>query len=434
MAKLPHSSFELLRALHFAAQKHRDQRRKDSDASPYINHPIEVAETLARVGGVSDLTVLQAAILHDIVEDTETTARELEVTFGREVRELVAEVTDDKRLPKRERKRLQVEHAPLLSRRAKLVKLADKICNVRDIAHAPPRGWSHERRVEYLAWTERVVAALRGESDALDGRYDEVLHEARQILLREAPGHSQVSIELVPRSAESLDADLRTLHEHFPQVSTVNIPDLLRLPVRSWDACQRARAHVERAIAHLRSMDFDLTGPFVLKDVLATRGLSEVLVVRGDAPQELGRRVYPTRPTDLIAAIKSELPGLKVYAAFDPYRSSLHAAAERARAKLDAGADGFFTQPFFDLRQMDVCAELLAGCEVYWGVSPVLGPQTRRYWEVKNRVIFPAAFEPTLAWNRRFAGECLAWVREHGAHLYFMPIRTDLVAYLDDIL
>jgi methylenetetrahydrofolate reductase (NADPH) len=434
MAKLPHSSLELLRALHFAAQKHRDQRRKDLDASPYINHPIEVAEVLARVGGVSDLAVLQAAILHDTVEDTQTTPAELEATFGREVRELVAEVTDDKRLPKQERKRLQVEHAPRLSRRAKLVKLADKICNVRDIAHAPPRGWPHERRVEYLVWTERVVAGLRGESNALDRRFDEVLREARDIVSREAPGRSQISIELVPRSKESLDADLRALREHFPHVSTVNIPDLLRFPVRSWDACQRARAYVERAIAHLRSMDFDLTGPFVLKDVLATRGLSEVLVVRGDTPQELGRRVYPTRPTELIAAIKSQLPGIKVYASFDPYRSSLHAAGELVRAKLEAGADGFFTQPFFDLRQMDVCAELLAGCEVYWGVSPVLGPQTRRYWEVKNRVVFPAAFEPTLAWNRRFAAACLAWVREHGAHIYFMPIRTDLVTYLEDIL
>ena len=161
MTRLPRSSPELLRALHFAAQKHRDQRRKDLDASPYINHPIEVAETLARVGGVNQLAVLQAAILHDTVEDTETTLEELEEAFGREVRELVDELTDDKRLPKAERKRLQVEHAPALSQRAKLVKLADKICNVRDIAHAPPRGWSRERRVEYLAWTERVVAGLR---------------------------------------------------------------------------------------------------------------------------------------------------------------------------------------------------------------------------------------------------------------------------------
>jgi methylenetetrahydrofolate reductase (NADPH) len=434
MKRLPRSSPELLRALHFAAQKHRDQRRKDVDASPYINHPIEVAETLARVGGVSELAVLQAAILHDTVEDTETTLEELEGAFGRELRELVAELTDDKRLPKGERKRLQVEHAPALSQRAKLVKLADKICNVRDIAHAPPRGWSRERRVEYLAWTERVVTGLRGESAALERRYDEALREARSLLSREPPGHTQVSIELVPRSRESLEADLQTLRQHFPQVTTVNVPDLLRFPLRSWDACQQAHAYVRRAIAHLRAMDFDLTGPFGLKDLLATRGLSEVLVVRGDTPQELSHRLHPTRPTELIAAIKSQLPGLKVYAAFDPYRSSLRAAGERARAKLDAGADGFFTQPFFDLRQLDICAELLAGCEVYWGVSPVFGPQARRYWEVKNRVVFPAAFEPTLTWNRRFAAECLAWVREHSAHVYFMPIRTDLVGYLEGIL
>jgi methylenetetrahydrofolate reductase (NADPH) len=434
MTKVPRSSLELLRALHFAAQKHREQRRKDADASPYINHPIEVAEMLSRVAGVSDLTVLQAAILHDTVEDTETSLEELEATFGPEVRELVAELTDDKRLPKQERKHLQVEHAPRLSRRAKLVKLADKICNLRDIAHAPPRGWSRERRSEYVAWTERVVAGLRGNHPALEERYDEVLREARHILSREVPGQSHVSIELVPRSEQSLDRDLGLLRRHFPQVSTVNIPDLLRLPVRSWEACQRARAFVERAIAHVRSMDFDLTGPFVLKDLLATRGLSEVLVIRGDTPQELGRRVYPTRPMELIAALKSQLPGLKVYASFDPYRSSLRAAGELARAKLDAGADGFFTQPFFDLRQMDLCAELLAGCEVYWGVSPVLGAQARRYWEVKNRVVFPAAFEPTLSWNRRFAAESLAWVRERSTHLYFMPIRTDLVAYLEDIL
>jgi methylenetetrahydrofolate reductase (NADPH) len=434
MARLPGTSLELLRALHFAAQKHRDQRRKDSEASPYINHPIELAETLARVGGIRDLAVLEAALLHDTVEDTETSAAELEAQFGPEVRALVAELTDDKRLPKPERKRLQVEHAPSLSQRAKLVKLADNICNLRDIAHAPPRGWSQARRAEYLAWTERVVSGLRGENAALERRYDEVLREARQVLSSELPERSQISIELVPRSAESLDADLRLLRERFPRISTVNVPDLLRFPVRSWDACQRARRSVERAIAHLRSMDFDLTGPFVLKDLLATRGLSEVLVVRGDTPQALGRRIYPTRPTELIAAIKSQLPGLKVYASFDPYSSTLHAAAALARAKLDAGADGFFTQPFFDLRWMDVCAEVLAGCEVYWGVSPVLGPQPRRYWEVKNRVVFPAGFEPTLAWNHRFAAASLAWVRERGAHIYFMPIRTDLGTYLEGIL
>src|SRR4051794_29805879 len=117
----------LLKALKFAAQKHRNQRRKDSDASPYINHLIEVAEALASVGGITDLTTLQAAVLHDTIEDTQTSPEELEALFGSEVRGLVEEMTDDKRLPKAERKRLQTERAPRLSNRAKQIKIADKI-------------------------------------------------------------------------------------------------------------------------------------------------------------------------------------------------------------------------------------------------------------------------------------------------------------------
>ena len=127
----------LLTSLHFAADKHRDQRRKSQEACPYINHPIEVAEILSRVGGVTDLATLQAAILHDTIEDTQTTSEELEARFGAEVRRLVDEVSDDQRLPKAERKRLQIEHAPYLSPKAKLIKIADKISNVRDVTHSP---------------------------------------------------------------------------------------------------------------------------------------------------------------------------------------------------------------------------------------------------------------------------------------------------------
>ena len=147
---------ELLTALTFAARKHRDQRRKDAEASPYINHPIEVAEVLARIGGVDDVTVLQAALLHDTVEDTQTSPDELEREFGSAVRKLVEEVTDDKKLPNQTRKRLQVEHAPRLSSRAKLIKLADKICNVRDVTHTPPKDWDGRWRLEYLDWADSI--------------------------------------------------------------------------------------------------------------------------------------------------------------------------------------------------------------------------------------------------------------------------------------
>ncbi len=158
----------LFRALEFAAHKHRDQRRKDVDATPYINHPIQLAGLLACEGCVTDASILAAAILHDTVEDTETTAAELEREFGVTIAALVMEVTDDKSLPKAERKRMQIEHAAHISHGAKLVKLADKICNVRDMNLSPPADWDLTRRREYFDWASAVVEQLQGTNANLE--------------------------------------------------------------------------------------------------------------------------------------------------------------------------------------------------------------------------------------------------------------------------
>lgn len=181
-ADISTTTAQVLQALEFAAAKHRDQRRKDEAASPYINHPIAVANLLMHPGGITDAVTLMGAILHDTLEDTATTATELEARFGPEVRRVVEEVTDDKSLPKAERKRLQVEHAPHLSTRARQIKLADKISNVRDIIHSPPATWPLERRQEYLAWTERVVAGCRGVNPPLEALYDEILATGQEAL------------------------------------------------------------------------------------------------------------------------------------------------------------------------------------------------------------------------------------------------------------
>lgn len=175
----------ILGALRFAAAKHRDQRRKDHKASPYINHPIDVAELLLRAGKVVDVELLQAAILHDTIEDTETTPEELEDVFGVAVRTLVEEVTDDKTLPKADRKRLQIEHTPKVSAGAKQIKLADKTSNVRDMAHAPPRDWPLERRIEYLEWSREVVAGCRGVNASLEEEFDRVAAEVEALLIAE---------------------------------------------------------------------------------------------------------------------------------------------------------------------------------------------------------------------------------------------------------
>ena len=163
---------QLLDALAFAAHKHRDQRRRDAHASPYINHPIELARVLSVEGGVTDVLTLVAALLHDTIEDTQTTYDELLARFGQEVADVVAEVTDDKALPKAERKRLQVVHAPQLSERAALVKLADKTCNLRDVADNPPVGWSLERRREYFDWALQVVDGLPPANERMRAIFD----------------------------------------------------------------------------------------------------------------------------------------------------------------------------------------------------------------------------------------------------------------------
>lgn len=172
----------LLGALDFSADKHRNQRRKGVDASPYINHPIKVAHVLAEEGGVQEQTTLVAAILHDTLEDTATTASELENMFGRSVRQLVEAVTDDKSLPKKERKRRQIEHTQHSSAQAKMIKIADKICNIQDIMENPPKDWSKQRKVEYLDWSEKVVQGCRGCNAALEQFIDKIFQQARKTL------------------------------------------------------------------------------------------------------------------------------------------------------------------------------------------------------------------------------------------------------------
>jgi (p)ppGpp synthase/HD superfamily hydrolase len=170
----------LLGAIRFAAEKHRDQRRKGEEASPYINHPIAVAEILTQ-HGVQDTVTLLAAILHDTIEDTEATPEELEERFGSDVRRVVEEVTDDKSAAREARKEQQVERAHRLSPRAKLVKIADKLANVRDVVDAPPAGWPVERRVAYLEWTRAVVEGCRGTNTSLESAY---FHTLEQGLIR----------------------------------------------------------------------------------------------------------------------------------------------------------------------------------------------------------------------------------------------------------
>ncbi len=173
---------KILHAARFAAEKHTGHFRKGSRREPYINHPIEVANMIANVGMLDDEDILSAALLHDTVEDCGVTGDEISQKFGEIVAGYVLEVTDDKSLPKQDRKRLQIEHAPHLTYGAKVIKLADKISNVRDVIASPAEDWDKQRRVEYVQWAGNVVAGLRGASNQLDDLFDEVVAMANEKL------------------------------------------------------------------------------------------------------------------------------------------------------------------------------------------------------------------------------------------------------------
>ena len=244
----------------------------------------------------------------------------------------------------------------------------------------------------------------------------------------------RISVELIPRSRAELLSDASTVRSVMPQATAFNIPDLMHFPMRSWDACKLTSGILPASIPHIRAIDIPPGGDLPMVEDILTAGIDEVLVIRGDPPHDLSHRTYPNSSEDVIRRFKQRCPGVRVYAGFDPYRLGFHDELTAVRRKLDAGADGFFTQPMFDQRLIDICAEMLQGQIVYWGIAPVLGQRSRAYWETTNRVVFPSGFAPTLTWNRDFAAKAVQAIRDLNGNVYFMPIRVDLSAYLSNLL
>jgi methylenetetrahydrofolate reductase (NADPH) len=264
-----------------------------------------------------------------------------------------------------------------------------------------------------------------------------------------------VALEAVPRSAESLVDALETA-VRYGRIDLLNIPDLLRFPLRSWEACGILRGYAAKAgetgggdspaaaidlLPHIRAIDFDEALPFPHAGLFRRLGIGKVLVIAGDPPKEkagpaitggagTARRTYPTGTVAFIKKLTREMPELEVYAAFDPYRSNIRYELDYLKAKEEAGAAGFMSQPFFDLRLLEIYAEYLEGKRVFWGVSPVLSAASRNYWESRNRAVFPRSFRPDLSWNLDFGRRVLDFCGRGGFNLYLMPIKIDLAPYL----
>lgn len=177
----------------------------------------------------------------------------------------------------------------------------------------------------------------------------------------------RISVELVPRDEDALRGELALLGKFKEQVDVINIPDLLRFPTRSWQGAAIAKEYFPESMPHIRAMDIDLDKELAMKDYLREHDIREVLVIEGDPPQDMMHEVYPTNSVDVIWKFRKEMPEVKVYAGIDQYRGSLSQELYRIKRKLQAGAAGFFTQPFFDMRFLSVYADMLQGLEVYWG-------------------------------------------------------------------
>ncbi|NHO32783.1 methylenetetrahydrofolate reductase [Acetobacter fallax] len=238
---------------------------------------------------------------------------------------------------------------------------------------------------------------------------------------------SRVSVELVARNADTLQREVAELRDCSPAVSTINIPDLMRFDLRSWAAAAQVSDQFRSVIPHIRAIDIDPKGPLPGLD---TPGLTELLVVHGDPPADLNHQTFPNNSEAIIRRYRREAPHLAIYAAFDPYRRAPWQELEEVARKKDAGACGFFTQPVFDNRMLDLCREWLRDECVFWGFSPVIGPKSRSYWETTNHIVFPQDFEPTLDANIAFAETAIRDIRDDGGNVYLMPLRVKLASYL----
>ncbi len=239
----------------------------------------------------------------------------------------------------------------------------------------------------------------------------------------------RICVELVPRTLESLTAELHELRALWPGITSVNLPDLDHLALTSCQSCAVSEAQGLNRIPHLRASRLDAGHLTPLLRDLDRLGVHEVLVVQGDPPKD-GRAVYPTTTLELIRALRAANPDLTVHAALDPYRQSLQDEQLYALQKVEAGAASLFTQPLFDTRLMEVFGEMLPGVPIYWGITNVVSERSRRYWIERNRAVFPASFTPTLEWCTAFARDAVQHAQETGSHLYFMPIRTSLREFL----
>jgi len=242
-----------------------------------------------------------------------------------------------------------------------------------------------------------------------------------------------ILVELVPRELETVTHDAQKILKQYPQISGINVPDVLRLHNRSWQVAEHFVYNNIAVVPHIRAIDHDLEVTVSQISDLVKKGLKHVLIVTGDPPQSLSVETHPITPMMVVEELKMRHPDLKVYCGLDPYRQSFREELAYCKQKIKAGADGFFSQPFFDPELARIYIEQLADVDLFVGISPVTTEGSYNYWITRNNAIFPKNFGLSLEENCENARNIIAMAQRHNKDVYLMPIKVDPFQYLDQL-
>ena len=241
-----------------------------------------------------------------------------------------------------------------------------------------------------------------------------------------------ISFEIVPRSLPAFTEQYAYVQSLGANINVINIPDIQRFSLRSWQLNQLIDRNKYQFVPHFRAIDFKRDGSD-LSSIIEDYQLDKILLVSGDPPEGLNRTFYNTNVLELIRIIKQRFPDLSIYAGFDPHRQGLQDECDYILRKIEAGVTGFFSQPFYDHRLLEIYLEHMQGLDVYIGLSPITSQSSKLYWEVKNKVKFPLNFRPELDWNVDFANRVIETAEKSGFNIYFMPIKIQLNDYFSQI-
>ncbi|HPW94748.1 MAG TPA: methylenetetrahydrofolate reductase [Fibrobacteraceae bacterium] len=244
---------------------------------------------------------------------------------------------------------------------------------------------------------------------------------------------SSIALELVPRDLNLFLDESRLNLDRYPFIQKINVPEIRSVEIKSFEASKVLLEHSLPAVPHFRLIDRTLDDLLKKLSSLQEMGLKEVLLIGGDPPKN--GEFVPSGLTTLeaISQVRKAFPSLKIYAGLDPYRSSFRRELDYAKQKLDAGCNGFYTQPFFSLKVLDLWLEQLSSTELWFGISPVHSDKSRKYWEKVNQVVFPADFSYGVKENIDLAKVLLNRIAEVNCNAYFMPITISASDYLKDL-